>query len=150
MHSPLPVDEVPAVDDLEIGPQLPRRRLNAADDDVGRRPVLALGDRDVQQLLGGQRMALVVAGDSRQDQELVGLGRLESAGRLVRRALAHHDQVERVARDRQAVLQALDQAEQDARRPDDQAGAQHGHQRRLPADPQVADVVLERDHGGLR
>ena len=68
----------------------------------------------------------------------------------VDRALAHHDQVERVARDRQAVLQALDQAEQNARRPDDQTGAQHGHQRRLPADPQVADVVLERESWRFR
>ena len=64
--------------------------------------------------------------------------------------LPHHDQVERVARDGQAVLQALDQAEEDARRPDDQARAQHGHQRRLPADPEVADVVFERDHGVFR
>ena len=84
--------------------------------------------------------------DARQGQDLVGLGALEAPGGLVGRALAEDDQVERVARDLQAVFQALDQAEEDARRRDQEARPQDGHQRRLPADPEVADVVLDRDH----
>src|SRR5262249_31932334 len=101
----------------------------------------------IQKLLGSQRMAVLAARNPRQVQQLVGLVRFESAGRLRRGALAHHDDVERFPRDRQAVLHALHQAEQDARRPNDQPRAQHGHHGRFPADPEVPDVILERNHG---
>ena len=46
-------------------------------------PLLPLAVGDVEQLLGGQRQPRRVARDPRQGQDLVGLGGLESAGRLV-------------------------------------------------------------------
>ena len=51
-----------------------------------------------------------------------------------------------IARHPEAVLQPFDQAEEDARRPDDRPRADDGQQGVDPADAEVADVVLERDH----
>ncbi len=95
---------------------------------------------------GGSRL---VALDSRQRQDLIGLGGLEAPRGLVGRALAENDQVEGIARDLQAVFKALDQAEEDARRCHQQRRSHDCHQGRLPTNREVPDVVFERDHDVL-
>ena len=70
------------------------------------------------------------------------LSELDPADGLGRRPLAQDDQVERVARELQAVLEPFDQAEEAAGRPDDQAGADHGHQGVDPADRRLRTLYL--------
>jgi hypothetical protein len=143
-------NQVLPLHDPEVGPQFPRNRLHAANDDVGPGPILAFGDRDVQQFLRGQRAALLIASDPGQVEQLIGLRCLEAACRLVRRALSHHDDVERIAGDSQAMFQSIHEPEKDARRPDDQPRTEHGHQRRLPSDPEIANVIFDGNHDVVR
>jgi len=99
-HAPL--DDVDVVDPCG-------NRLDAAHQDVFSPAVSGAEERLDDQLRRGQRLAVVVALDALEIAQLLERFERELAGAVVRRPLAQHDQVARVAGGDQGLLEAGDE-----------------------------------------
>ncbi len=100
---------------------------------------------DEEDFAACQGAAERVAGDARLMIDVPNFHRLQVAEHLVGRPVGENHHVVRMARGLRQCVHAIDEGQHDGEQGDDEGKGQGGHQRRLPPQREVAEVVAQWD-----